>query len=224
MVTTTTPTATSTTAGCSPSLASTWAAGPRPNDRPGAAAGVAWLLYRSGGKRSPDLPPLRPPPPAPTIGTFRPESRSMPRIAVLTLCLFAALPAVADARGLEARDLAAMERVSSPTLSPDGRHLVFAQRTVDLEANSASSALYARNLVTRDLAPPKRLTPQGWNVNSPSFSPDGATVYFLSAKNGSQQLYAIPLAGGEPRQLTAFEADVGTYHVSPDGSRIAFSA
>src|SRR5690606_13068343 len=51
MVTTTTPTATSTTAGCSPSLASTWAAGPRPNDRPGAAAGVAWLLYRSGGKR-----------------------------------------------------------------------------------------------------------------------------------------------------------------------------
>jgi len=148
----------------------------------------------------------------------------MPRIAVLTLCLFAALPAVADARGLEARDLAAMERVSSPTLSPDGRHLVFAQRTVDLEANSASSALYARNLVTRDLAPPKRLTPQGWNVNSPSFSPDGATVYFLSAKNGSQQLYAIPLAGGEPRQLTAFEADVGTYHVSPDGSRIAFSA
>ncbi|MEN1959033.1 S9 family peptidase [Luteimonas sp. MJ246] len=148
----------------------------------------------------------------------------MPRIALLSLCLFAALPAVADARGLEARDLAAMERVSSPTLSPDGRHLVFAQRTVDLEANSASSALYARNLVTRDLAPPHRLTPEGWNVNSPSFSPDGATVYFLSAKNGSQQLYAIPLAGGEPRQLTAFEADVGTYHVSPDGSRIAFSA
>ncbi|MGY0611095.1 MULTISPECIES: prolyl oligopeptidase family serine peptidase [unclassified Luteimonas] len=148
----------------------------------------------------------------------------MPRIALLTLCLFAALPAVADARGLEARDLAAMQRVSSPTLSPDGRHLVFAQRTVELEANSASSALYARNLVTRDLAPPKRLTPEGWSVNSPSFSPDGATVYFLSAKNGSQQLYAIPLAGGKPRQLTAFEADVGTYHVSPDGSRIAFSA
>src|SRR5690606_18438162 len=149
---------------------------------------------------------------------------SMPRIALLTLCLIAAMPAAAEARGLEARDLAGLERVSSPTLSPDGRHLVFVQRTIDLEADSGSSALYVRNLVTRDLAPPKRLTPEGWNVNSPSVSPDGSTVYFLSAKNGSQQLYAIPLAGGEPRQLTAFEADVGTYHVSPDGGRVAFSA
>ncbi|MGY1459518.1 dipeptidyl-peptidase 5 [Luteimonas sp. A534] len=147
----------------------------------------------------------------------------MPRIALLTLCLIAALPAVADARGLEGRDLAAMERVSSPTLSPNGMHLVFAQRSIDLEANSDTSALYVRNLVTRDMAPPKRLTPEGWNVNSPSFSPDGETVYFLSAKDGSQQLYAIPLAGGEPRQLTAFAMDVGTYHVSPDGDRVAFS-
>ena len=75
----------------------------------------------------------------------------MPRTALLTLCLIAALPAVADARGLEARDLAALERVSSPTLSPDGRHLVFAQRSIDLDANSGSSALYARNLVARAL-------------------------------------------------------------------------
>ncbi|HEY4530234.1 MAG TPA: S9 family peptidase [Luteimonas sp.] len=147
----------------------------------------------------------------------------MPRIALLTLCLIAAMPAVAEARGLEGRDLAALERVSSPTLSPDGRHLVFAQRSIDLDANSGSSALYVRNVVTRDLAPPKRLTPEGWNINSPSFSPDGGTVYFLSAKSGSQQLYAIPLAGGEPRQLTAFATDVGTYHVSPDGGRVAFS-
>jgi dipeptidyl aminopeptidase/acylaminoacyl peptidase len=148
----------------------------------------------------------------------------MPRIALLTLCLFAALPAVADARGLEGRDLASLERVSSPTLSPGGAHLVFAQRTVDLEANSSTTALYVRNLLTRDARPPARLTPEGWNVGSPSFSPDGSTVYFLSAKNGAQQLYAIPLAGGEPRQLTAFEVGIDTYHVSPDGGRVAFSA
>src|SRR5690606_38346783 len=109
-------------------------------------------------------------------------------------------------------------------LSPDGRQLVFAQRTIDLEANSGTTALYLRNLVTRDMAPPRRLTPEGWNVNSPAFSPDGRTVYFLSAKGGSQQLYAIPVEGGEPRQLTAFATDVGTYHVSPDGARVAFSA
>src|SRR5699024_9310309 len=121
-------------------------------------------------------------------------------------------------------DLAAMERVSSPVLSPDGRQLVFVQRSVDLDANTSTTALYTRHLVTRDLGPPKRLTPEGWNVNSPAFSPDGQTVYFLSAKGGSQQLYAMPLSGGTPRQLTAFEADVGTFHISPDGRRVAFSA
>jgi len=145
------------------------------------------------------------------------------RLAVLPLCLLATLPALAAQRGLDIRDLAALERVSSPALSPDGRAVVFAKRQIDKELTKAGSALYVRNLLTRDLAPPKRLTPEGWNVNSPSFSTDGQTVYFLSGKSGSQQLYAIPASGGEPRQLTGFALDVGSYKISPDGSRIAFS-
>lgn len=146
------------------------------------------------------------------------------RLAVLPLCLLATLPALAAQRGLDIRDLAALDRVSSPTLSPDGRAVVFAKRQIDKELTKAGSALYVRNLLTRDLAPPKRLTPEGWNVNSPSFSADGQTVYFLSGKSGSQQLYAIPTSGGEPRQLTGFALDVGSYKISPDGGRIAFSA
>ena len=142
--------------------------------------------------------------------------------ALLPLCLLAALPALADARGLDVRDLVKLDRVSSPTLSPDGRMVVFAQRSVDADLK-AGTALYARHLLTRDLRPPSRLTPEGWNVNSPSFSPDGRTVYFLSAKGGTQQLYAMPADGGEPRQLTAFALDVGSYKLSPDGARVAFS-
>jgi dipeptidyl aminopeptidase/acylaminoacyl peptidase len=148
----------------------------------------------------------------------------MLRTALLPLCLLAALPAMADARGFDVRDMAALDRVSSPTLAPDGRLLVFAQREVDFDAGKASTALFTRNLLTRDAAPPRQLTPAGWNVNSPVFSPDGATVYFLSAKGGSQQLYAIPAAGGKPRQLTDFALDVGSYRLSPDGRHVAFSA
>ncbi|WP_298580759.1 S9 family peptidase [uncultured Luteimonas sp.] len=146
-----------------------------------------------------------------------------PRHALLPICLLAALPALADARGFDVRDLVRLDRVSSPLLSPDGRVVVYAQRSVD-DALKATTALYARNLVTRDAAPPARITPEGWNVNSPTFSSDGQTLYFLSAKGGSQQLYAMPTAGGEPRQLTAFALDVGSYRLSPDGARVAFSA
>src|SRR5690606_3189963 len=134
----------------------------------------------------------------------------------------AALPAAAQDRGLDVRDLIAIDRVSSPLLTSDGHQLLFAQRSYDAGTEKSSTALYRRNLLTRDLAPPARLTPEGWNVNSPALSADGQTVYFLSSRNGSSQLYAMPVAGGEPRQLTDLAVDIGSFHVSPDGARVAF--
>ncbi|HEY5612210.1 MAG TPA: S9 family peptidase [Lysobacter sp.] len=151
------------------------------------------------------------------------------RHAVLPLLIAAALPAFsadADAapRGLQAQDLATLDRVSSPTLSPDGRKLLFAKRVVDFDGNKSSTGLWIEDLLARDSSPPVRFTPAGWNVNTPAFSPDGKTVYFLSSKSGNSQLYAMPSAGGTPKQLTAFAADVGGYKISPDGKRVAFNA
>lgn len=145
------------------------------------------------------------------------------RLALLPLCLFASLPVAAQQRGFDVRDLAALERVSSPVLSPDGSQVVFAKRQIDAELSKASTGLWVRHLLTRDMAPPKRLTPEDWNVNSPAFAPDGKTVYFLSGKSGTQQLYAMPVSGGAPRQLTDFALDIGSYKLSPDGTQLVFS-
>jgi dipeptidyl aminopeptidase/acylaminoacyl peptidase len=145
--------------------------------------------------------------------------------AVLPVALLLAWSSSALAeRGFQVRDLATMDRYSSPTLSHDGHKLVFAKRVVDFDANKSSTSLWIEDLVARDATPPVRLTPEGWNVNSPAFSPDGSTVYFLSAKSGSSQLYAMPARGGSPKQLTNFPLDVDAYTVSPDGTRFAFSA
>ena len=151
------------------------------------------------------------------------------RQAVLPVLIALVLPAmsplaVAATRGLQPKDLATLDRWSSPVLSPDGRLLVVAKREVDFDGNKAATSLWLENLVARDAAPPVRLTPEGWNVNSPVFSPDGGVVYFLSGKSGSSQLYSIPVDGGTPRQLTDFPVDVGGFQVSPDGQRIAFNA
>jgi dipeptidyl aminopeptidase/acylaminoacyl peptidase len=146
------------------------------------------------------------------------------RPACLPLLIAALLPLAATAapRGLEARDLATLDRYASPSLTPDGRTLVFTRRSVDFDANRSSTALWARDAADSD-AKARRLTPEGWNINSPEVSADGKSVYFLSAKGGSMQLYAVPLAGGAPRQLTDLPLDVGTYAVSPDGTRVALS-
>ncbi|GAB3728338.1 S9 family peptidase [Luteimonas pelagia] len=147
------------------------------------------------------------------------------RRSALVLALAFLAPGIdAAPRGFEVRDLATLDRHSSPTLSPDGRWLVFAKREADLPANAATTSLWIEDLRARDAAPPVRLTPEGWSVNSPAFAPDGRRVLFLSAKGGSMQVYAIGTDGGAPRQLTDLPVGVGGFQVSPDGTRIALHA
>jgi dipeptidyl aminopeptidase/acylaminoacyl peptidase len=135
----------------------------------------------------------------------------------------AAAPAAHAARPLDVRDLANFERVSSPVLSPDGRKLVFAVRQTDFAANKGKTSLWIEDLYARDAAPPVRFTAEGMNVNSPAFSPDGATVYFLSAKSGSMQLWSQPVAGGAAVQLTNAPLDVAAFQPSPDGKSMALA-
>ena len=145
------------------------------------------------------------------------------RFALVSLLLAVGAPALAADRPFEVRDLANLDRVSSPVLSPNGRKVVFAVRETDFAANRGRTSLWIRDLTTRDLGPPKRLTAEGVNVNSPAFSPDGATVFFLSAASGSQQLWSLPVSGGEARRLSDYPLDVGGYLLSPDGRSVALA-
>jgi dipeptidyl aminopeptidase/acylaminoacyl peptidase len=151
------------------------------------------------------------------------------RHAILPLALALSLPSVAATpvksatRGFTVRDMVYMDRYSSPVVSPDGRKLIVAKRVVDKATNKSSTSLWIEDLFARDALPPARFSPEGWNVNSPSFSADGSMVYFLSGKSGSSQLYAMATAGGAPKQVTELPLDVDGYMLSPDGSRVALA-
>lgn len=141
------------------------------------------------------------------------------RTALLPVMIAAALPLAAQAqRGFTVEDMVKLDRYSSPLLAANG-DVVYAKRVVNAEVTKASTALWVKpaNGAAR------QLTPEGWNVNSPSVSADGKTVYFMSGKNGSSQVYAIPLAGGTPKQLTDMALDVDAYKMSPDNSRVALA-
>jgi len=70
-----------------------------------------------------------------------------PRHALLPLALLLAWSSSAvAARGFQARDLATLDRYSSPTLTHDGRSLVFAKRVVDYAANKASTSHFTPEL------------------------------------------------------------------------------
>jgi dipeptidyl aminopeptidase/acylaminoacyl peptidase len=58
---------------------------------------------------------------------------------------------------------------------------------------------------------------------SPSFSPDGSQLAFVSNLNGVPQVWIVDLAGGWPRLVTALDDQVGGVNWSPGGKWLAFS-
>ena len=58
---------------------------------------------------------------------------------------------------------------------------------------------------------------------SPSFSPDGKRIAFISDRGGVPQVWMVSSEGGEPRQITRLEDQVGSVEWSPDGKWLAFS-
>jgi dipeptidyl aminopeptidase/acylaminoacyl peptidase len=143
------------------------------------------------------------------------------RSIVLLLPLALIGSAIAADRGLDARDLNALDRVSAPTLSPNGELLVYALREADVAANRATTGIYVRELDAS--AQPRRLNAEGKSASSPVFSPDGSRVFYLSAETGLMQVWSAPVKGGDPQQVTDYPLGVGSFKLAPDGKQIALS-
>ncbi len=58
---------------------------------------------------------------------------------------------------------------------------------------------------------------------SPSFSPDGRTVAYVSNLGGLPQVWTVDAAGGYPQLVTASDDPVGFVQWSPDGAWLAFT-
>ena len=109
-------------------------------------------------------------------------------------CLLAVAPAEPPRAASAVRDMATLDRFSSPTLSPDGRKLVFAQARRRLRRQQVVStvAVDRRTCSRATRRRRARLTPDGWNVNSPASRADGKTVYFLSGRAAARSCTAMP--------------------------------
>ncbi|MEP7013758.1 MAG: S9 family peptidase, partial [Acidobacteriota bacterium] len=149
----------------------------------------------------------------------------MPRTAVAVFSLLAlAAPLAAQAaevpRPFAARDLWVMDRISDPQPDPQGSRIAFSVRVTDFASNGSKYDLW---LVNADGSGLRRLTSDPKRDTDPRWAPDGKSLYFLSTRSGSSQIWRLALDGGEPSQVSDLPLDISSLKVSPDGSRLAFS-
>jgi TolB protein len=104
---------------------------------------------------------------------------------------------------------------STPSLSPDRRHIAFALRSTRTDADIFISKL--------DGSDRRNISNNPADETSPAWAPSGRQIAFASTRNsGSLQIYICDSDGANVRPLSKEEGEADSPSWSPDGKWIAF--
>src|SRR6266487_994470 len=129
---------------------------------------------------------------------------------------------------MDVDDLLAIQVASDPQVSPDGSLIAYTVLQCNNKTNTTSSAIWLVSSKDGKTQTPRQMTGTGFEKHhdyAPRWSPDGQSLAFLSDRNGSIQIYALPLEGGEAQQVSSLSQSVTEYSWRPDGkAMLAHSA
>ena len=103
-------------------------------------------------------------------------------------------------------------RNTTPTVTPDGRFIVF------FSTRSGSGQIWR---MTANGDDPVQLTHSSVSVSKPQSSPDGQWVFYEADVKGQPQLWKAPITGGEESPVQDVPVDL--WSISPDGKMVAYS-
>jgi dipeptidyl aminopeptidase/acylaminoacyl peptidase len=135
---------------------------------------------------------------------------------VLVLMFVVAGLATAQQHPFDVHDMVAMQRVGDPQPSPDGDRVAFVVTTMDLDANKGRRDLW---MAATDGSGARRLTTDPANDWSPRWA-DKDTLYFLSTRSGSAQVWRWDLAADSAQQVTDLAIDIDAFKTGPGGQAL----
>jgi dipeptidyl aminopeptidase/acylaminoacyl peptidase len=136
---------------------------------------------------------------------------------------------------VQPEDLVRLRIATDPRLSPDGSRVAFTVQTVAPRHDGYRHAVWC--VPADGSAPARQMTIGSRHDRHPRFSPDGATLAFLSDRRlrvedepeaprnekdreDATQVHLLPLDGGEARRLTDLPRGVSDFSWAPDGRRL----
>ncbi len=144
-------------------------------------------------------------------------------LAVLVLVTLAS----AQKRPFTFEDMMALKRVGDPVISPDGKWVAFSAVEVNLAENTRKSHLWVVPLAGGES---KKITDDKAGESRPRFTPDGKQLSFLSAKDGSTQVWVQDFDSttgalmGEAHKITSISTEADGQMWSPDGKWLLFTS
>lgn len=109
--------------------------------------------------------------------------------------------------------------VNDPQLSPDGELVAYTISTASLDDNRSASAVWVTDINTGIAWQPS--VGQG-NDRAPRWSPDGRLLAFISTRDGSPQIWRVPIRGGDAVKVTSTRDGITDFLWSPDGKALFF--
>jgi dipeptidyl aminopeptidase/acylaminoacyl peptidase len=136
-----------------------------------------------------------------------------------------AAPGAAPAkRGMNLEDLAKLERVGDPQVSPDGAWIAYTVGKVDTAEDKGTTQLW---MVSWDGKADVQLTFGKEGASDPQWSPDGRWLAFTSGREGDgpdaakgSQVWMLDRRGGEAQRVTNLKENLDGFKWSPDSKTL----